>query len=127
MSTYPFQVPSGTGFIPNVSGTNDLGSATRPFRNLYTDDIYSNNFNGQQVSMSVFYEIPSGDIDSVNTSYTLANTPISGSLRLFYNGVMIMPSGFGIPTQDYYVSGSSITTFYAPTSGSSLVAFYNYY
>ena len=65
-------------------------------------------------------EIPSGVIDSNNTSYTLANTPVTGSVTVFLNGLYQAP-GSGL---DYTISGSTITFSKAPHTGSDLYACY---
>lgn len=48
-------------------------------------------------------ETPSGLVNGTNDTYTLAHTPISGSLHLYRNGMRMKPS------IDYTVSGSTIT------------------
>ncbi len=35
MITYPFQIPSGTNIIPDISGINNLGSLDYPFSGIY--------------------------------------------------------------------------------------------
>jgi hypothetical protein len=66
-------------------------------------------------------ETPSGAVDGSNTSFTLANTPITGAaLELFVNGVL------AIQTVDYTLSGSTVTFAAAPSSGAILNAFYRY-
>ena len=65
-------------------------------------------------------ETPSGAIDDNNTTFTLAHTPISGSLSLFLSGA------FQSPTDDYSLTGTTITFTYPPTTGSNLRAKYSY-
>jgi hypothetical protein len=65
-------------------------------------------------------EVPSGSINGTNTTFTLANTPILGSVSLYRNGVL-QYAGAG---NDYTISGSTITTTTAPGSGSILLATY---
>lgn len=48
-------------------------------------------------------EIPSGAVDGVNLTYTLAHTPTTGSLHLLKNGVEIYSP------DDYSLSGTTIT------------------
>lgn len=57
-------------------------------------------------------EIPGGNIDGVNVTYTLANTPIAGSDQVYLNGVLLR-QGAG---HDYQISGSTITMLTAPVS-----------
>jgi len=63
----------------------------------------------------VIRETPSGTINGVNTSFTLANTPSSDTEELFLNGVLQEPGG-----EDYTISGTSITMVDAPIAGDRL-------
>lgn len=58
-------------------------------------------------------EVPSGTINGVNTTFTLANTPIAGSDHVYLNGVL-QESGAG---NDYTISGATITMLTAPLTG----------
>lgn len=58
-------------------------------------------------------ETPSGAVNGVNTTYTLANTPVSGSERVYLNGNLQEP-GAG---NDYTISGATITYLTAPLTG----------
>lgn len=55
-------------------------------------------------------EVPSGTCNASNTTFTLAHTPISGSLHLFWNGTR------QAPTTDYTISSATITMAYAPAT-----------
>jgi len=48
-------------------------------------------------------EAPTGDIDGVNDTYTLANTPVVGSVKLYRNGMRDKES------LHYSISGATIT------------------
>jgi hypothetical protein len=50
-------------------------------------------------------ETPSGTVDGTNAAFTLANTPTSGTVAVFVNG-MRMKSGAG---NDYTISGTTVT------------------
>lgn len=63
-------------------------------------------------------EVPGGTINSVNVTFTLASTPASGSLRLYRNGTRLKL------TDDYTLSGTTITMVSAPITGSNLLADY---
>src|SRR5215471_1680589 len=63
-------------------------------------------------------ETPSGTMNGTNTSFTLTNTPISGSLTLFLNGVE------QVPTTDFTISGTTITYAVPPRSADLMVARY---
>lgn len=65
-------------------------------------------------------ETPSGTIDGSNTTFTLANTPVSGTVIVFLNGLR-QKSGAG---NDYTISGSTITYLSAPLSGDVLTVSY---
>lgn len=66
-------------------------------------------------------EVLGGACDDANTDFTLAHTPISGTVRL-YNGIRIREGAI----YDYTLSGTNVTTTYAPTAGSSMMADYYY-
>jgi hypothetical protein len=57
-------------------------------------------------------ETPTGTLNGSNTTFTLANTPISGTEMVFLNGLLQNP-GAG---NDYTVSGATITYLTAPVS-----------
>ena len=65
-------------------------------------------------------EIPSGSVNGSNTSFTLANSPVSGTEQVFLNG-MLQHQGVG---NDYTISGDTITFATAPDAGWKL--FVNY-
>lgn len=68
-------------------------------------------------------ETPVGTINSVNLVFTLAHSPSPGTcLQLFYNGLLQKPAG-----SDFTLSLGNIVTFVsAPTTGSTLLAWYRY-
>lgn len=57
-----------------------------------------------------FNEIPTGTVNGSNTAFTLANTPRSGTLMLYTDGVRM------VPTVDYTITGANITMGIAPVS-----------
>jgi len=65
-------------------------------------------------------EVPTGAINGSNTAFTLANTPVAGSVVLYLNGIRLR-SGAG---NDYTISGANITMLYAPATGDVLLATY---
>jgi hypothetical protein len=65
-------------------------------------------------------ETPSGSINGSNVTFTLANTPTAGTLKLYLNGVR-QKSGAG---NDYTISTNTITMTTAPVSGDVLIADY---
>lgn len=58
----------------------------------------------------VFNETPSGTINGSNVTFTLANTPTSGKVTVYKNGVL------QAPTTDYTISGGTITFVTAPNT-----------
>lgn len=58
-------------------------------------------------------EVPTGTIDGSNVTFTLANTPISGSEEVFVNGILQNVGG----GNDYTISGATITFNTAPQTG----------
>lgn len=69
-------------------------------------------------------EIPSGVIDGVNDTFTLANTPLSGKLMFFINGLKLEAG----PTSDYTITANVITvnSEAIPTPGDKLSVTYIY-
>lgn len=65
-------------------------------------------------------EIPTGLINSLNTSYTIANTPVAGTVEVYLNGLLQAP-GVGL---DYTISGTTITFAKAPRTNSDLYVSY---
>jgi hypothetical protein len=68
----------------------------------------------------VVRETPSGTINGVNTTFTLANTPIAGTEMVFLNGILQEP-GAG---NDYTISGATITYLAAPLTNDRLKVTY---
>jgi len=66
-----------------------------------------------KVTNHVVRETPTGAVNGVNTTYTLANTPIAGQESVFLNGILQEP-GAG---NDYTISGLTITYLTAPVTG----------
>lgn len=70
------------------------------------------------LNLFVENETPSGSINDVNTVFTLANTPVTGSVKVFLNGLRMKP------TVDYNISGTTITFVTAPATSDTLIADY---
>jgi hypothetical protein len=58
-------------------------------------------------------ETPTGAVNGTNTSFVLANTPVTGSEQVFLNGILQEP-GSG---NDYTISVATITYLTAPVTG----------
>lgn len=72
--------------------------------------------------LQVVNETPGGTMDGVNTTFTLANTPSSGTVAFYYNGQRLKyNSGSG---GDFTVSGTNVTLTTAPIVGDTLIVDY---
>lgn len=65
-------------------------------------------------------EVVSGTVDGSNTAFTLANTPISGSIEILIEG-HVLKAGSG---NDYTITGAAVTMLTAPLSGEVVTANY---
>lgn len=65
-------------------------------------------------------ETPSGTVNGSNTSFSLANTPISGTEQVYQNGILLRAGG----SYDYTISGATITMTTAPLSNDYLCVSY---
>lgn len=72
-----------------------------------------------------FHEIPTGLIDSSNTTYTLANVPIASTVQVFLNGLLQAP-GVGLDYEVNPDSGQTQTIEFtkAPRTNSDLYVHY---
>jgi hypothetical protein len=70
----------------------------------------------------ILSEVPSGTVNGVNAAFTLANTPVAGTVQLYKNGVRQQVGG----ANDYTIATNTIT-FVAgnlPQTGDILLADY---
>lgn len=65
-------------------------------------------------------EIPSGDINSLNDIFTLANNPVATTVAVFLNGLIQVP-GIG---EEYTISGKIITFAKPPHTNSKILVNY---
>jgi hypothetical protein len=96
------------------AGPTSGGAAAPTFRKLVSADLPAGTVN------FVTGEVPSGAINGVNVTYTLANTPVAGSLALFQEGARLTN---GV---DYTISAITITFVTAPKPNDLLLADYRY-
>jgi len=75
---------------------------------------------GLQTSNFVDKEVPSGSVNGSNATFTLANTPTSGSEHVYLEG-LLLKSGSG---NDYTISGATITMLTAPLTGEKIQVSY---
>ena len=72
------------------------------------------------ISDFMIREVPSGTLNGVNTVFTLANTPETGTEMIFLNGILQNVGG----SNDYTISGDTITFNNAPLATDTLLAWY---
>jgi hypothetical protein len=112
--------------------TGTLGvTGTRVTKGWFTDLEVTNDITIGGTALAAIYqaiftfvdnETPSGDINSSNKVYALANTPSpAASVILFLNGAFQTAAG-----EDYTLVTDTITFVNAPLSGGILRAFYRY-
>ena len=65
-------------------------------------------------------EVPGGLINGANVTYSLANSPLAGTLHLYVNGIHQKEGG----GDDFTVAGATVTMSIAPFGGSLLLATY---
>jgi len=80
--------------------------------NIFTDDINNTSF--------VTSEVPVGTINGTNTAFTVASPYVTGSLRVFRNGIRLRGGG-----NDFTETPSGFTMVTAPATGSVLLVDYN--
>lgn len=89
-----------------VTDSITLGSTALVFTSLTVSGLTSGNF--------VVSETPAGAINGSNTSFTTGNAPVAGTVQVFLNGLL------QTVTDDYTISGSTITYATAPIAGDVL-------
>ena len=109
--TYIF-VGNGSNEAAGVAMSGDATIANDGTVSLASDVIKEADF--------VVRETPSGLINGANTTYTLANTPTAGTEQVFLNG-LLQDEG---ASDDYTISGGTITYNTAPQTGDRLVVSY---
>ena len=65
-------------------------------------------------------EIPSGDVDSHNTEYSILYDPIVGTVEVYLNGLLQTPGSAG----DYTISGKDISFIKPPRTNSEILVSY---
>lgn len=93
-----------SGDVASVSGTGAVALST-VFR---------------RTSSFVVNELPTGALNGVNTTFTLAATPVVATVEVYLNGQKLYP-GAG---NDYTIASGTITMLSAPVTGDRLVVNY---
>lgn len=73
-----------------------------------------------EASEFISNETPSGDVDSVNDTFTLDNIPIPSTLNVYLNGLFQL-QGSG---DDYTISGNTVVFVKPPRTGSIIIVTY---
>lgn len=102
---------NGSGI--KISSTNFTDGGTETLTLATAGVLYAN-------TNIVTREVPSGTINGSNVTFTLANTPASGSEEVYLNGLLQNVGG----GNDYTISGGTITFNTAPETGSTLLVTY---
>lgn len=141
-----WNLSSGVDVIDNtnstVAGTTDYVSVSGSADTGYTVDIASafktrmstaeTNISNAQTAISNAQtaitnlqgqssyrrETPSGTINGTNAEFTLANTPIAATVQVYLNGLLQEA------TDDYTLSGTTVTFVSAPLAGDKIRAIY---
>lgn len=95
-------VQNGDAFDINLDPTGGLEIVADELR---IEDNYVS-------SKYITRETPSGVLNGSNVTFTLANTPVAGTECVYLNGVLQEPGA----SQDYTISGATITYLAAPIS-----------
>jgi hypothetical protein len=91
----------GTANIDPINGTG--------FVKVIGTALSYDNSNYLTTSNFVYNEVPSGTINGSNVTFTLANTPTTGTVRLYINGLRMDAS-------QYSITGATITYSVAPSN-----------
>lgn len=134
-------LPVGVGALIAANNLSDLTSASTARTNLglgtlatqsgtfsgtssgtNTGDQTLSGLGGVAAADIIDGETPAGTMNGSNPTFTLANTPVAGSVKLYLRGVRLR-SGAG---NDYTISGGTITmlTGKLPQSGDNFLADY---
>ena len=108
------------GLDYNLSGVTNQ-TITFTFAPKSTDIIRAWYVYGSEIINAWWTTLPTGIKNGVNTTFNVPSgpeTPLSGTLRLFYNGVLLNPG------TDFTVSSSTIIMSFAPNSSDTLLAMY---
>lgn len=108
----PHSVTASQVGLGNVDNTSDIDKPISTATQTALD--------AKQDSFTFEREVPAGARNSVNTSFTLGNTPATKTLSLYLNGLI------QIETNDFTISGTTITMLVAPNPDDELIATYNY-
>jgi len=108
------QIQSGS--ITNTEVASNANIALSKIENGNTISGYDGRVTTLEIEAFVTREVPSGLINGSNVTFTLDNTPVSGSEQVYLNGLLQDP-GAG---NSYTISGSTITFLSAPLTNDEI-------
>jgi hypothetical protein len=108
VSVYEGATLGDTRWYCPVNDGGTLGTTAITFTQDASNGLTATNF--------VDKEVPTGAINGSNTSFTLANTPTSGTEHVYLNG-LLQESGAG---NDYTITANTITFIIAPLTGEKI-------
>lgn len=103
----------GQVYISNSSGTLTPTTLSGDVSSVSATGSVALSSGVMKAANYVVREAPSGAVNGSNASFSLANTPVSGTEQVFLNGLLMEP-GAG---NDYTISGGTLTFSFAPASG----------
>jgi Pectate lyase superfamily protein len=118
-----WQIPA----IPATTTYATLNTYNLAKRPANPDTYYTTAQTDNQIAnatQGIFSETPSGVVNGVNQSFTLARTPVAGSVQLFLNGSLQQQGNCIAGRECYTISGATITHFLPPQSGDILTVIY---
>lgn len=113
--TVPVARVSGLATVATSGSYNDLSDKPASFSGSYND------LTNKPAIPSPVREVPSGSVNGTNVTFTLSQTPsVANTEQVFLNGLL----QFAGATEDYTISGDTITFNTAPEAGWKLVVCY---
>lgn len=103
-------------------GTRNIGAPGNPVSVLYVSTIVGAGGGGGGGNTPIYSEVPVGTIDGANALFTTSNNFISGSTRVFLNGMRLLP---GLAHGYRETSVNQITLTSAPLNGDEIVLDYD--
>lgn len=120
--TTPALGTPSSGVGTNITGIVAANVVNTPDGNIAATTVQAaiNELDGEKVALTSFVdgEVPSGTMNSSNQTFTIANTPIAGSVQVFWGGQKLRV-GVG-----YTISGTTLTMTNPPDNGDILEVYY---
>lgn len=107
--------PSGNDYA--LAGATVTFVSAPPSSTVLLADYQYVGISGEAI---VYDEVPGGTVNGLNSTFTLAHLPITGSQEIYQNGLRLTPTG------DYTISGSTITMIVPPPVQTVLLANYTW-